>query len=117
MSGPPSAIRPRRTPAAALLAAALALCLVPGSASSQVWRQDQLLIGGWGITQFGDRRSMNRRASAISLVDSIWSAGIESFTKSLMSVSTNPGHTAFTVTERETKALLIDLRDYLNRAR
>jgi hypothetical protein len=64
VSGPPSAIRPRRTPVAAPLAAALALCLVPGSATPQGWRQDQLLIGGWGITQFGDAAMYQRLSAA-----------------------------------------------------
>ena len=49
---------------AAPLAAALALCLIPGSARPQGWRQDQLLIGGWGVTRFGDAAMYQRLAAA-----------------------------------------------------
>ena len=60
----PHAIRPGRSAVAAALAAAIALALVPGFAQSQGWRQDQVMIGGWGITHFGDAAMYQRLAAA-----------------------------------------------------
>jgi hypothetical protein len=64
------------------LCAALASCLAPGPATSQTWHQDQVLIGGWGITQFGDAAMYARLAAAgIDLVvpaDSFHLAPIDS---------------------------------------
>ena len=66
---------------AVLLAGALAL--VPAAAhAAKCWRQDQLLIGGWGITHFGDAAMYERLAAAgIDLVvpaDSFHTAPLDS---------------------------------------
>jgi hypothetical protein len=53
---------PRRAFAAPI--AALALSLIPMAARCQVWHQDRLLIGGWGITRFGDAAMYRRLAGA-----------------------------------------------------
>jgi hypothetical protein len=82
VSRPSCAVRPGRGAVAVLLAAAFVLCLVPRSATPQGWRQDQLLIGGWGITRFGDAAMYQRLAAAgIDLVvpaDSFHVAPIDS---------------------------------------
>ena len=64
MSGPRPAFRAPRRAGAVLFATALAVSFLPVSAVSQAWRQDQLLIGGWGITRFGDAAMYKRLAGA-----------------------------------------------------
>jgi hypothetical protein len=59
--GPAGVHRLRR---AAFPLSVLALCLVSAPAAPQGWRQDQVLIGGWGITHFGDAAMYQRLAAA-----------------------------------------------------
>jgi hypothetical protein len=64
VSGRSSAMRACRTALGVPLAVLLALCLASISGAAQGWRQDQLLIGGWGITRFGDAAMYQRLAAA-----------------------------------------------------
>jgi hypothetical protein len=64
MSAARAPVRSKCRAVAAALAAAMALVLGSGSAESQGWRQDRLMIGGWGITHFGDAAMYQRLAAA-----------------------------------------------------
>jgi hypothetical protein len=70
------------TAVAILIATTAARSPAAPPAGAQGWRQDQLLIGGWGITHFGDRAMYRRLADAgIDLVvaaDSFHVAPIDS---------------------------------------
>src|SRR5436190_16156363 len=80
---------------------ALALCLAPGLAAPQGWhgtatpagwRQNQLMIGGWGITHFGDAAMYRRLAAAgIDLVVPADSFHIATLDSALLAARTVQG--------------------------